>query len=180
MKDSGKYCIPLKTLKDTVSVFTYTLDKTFFARWEETNVQDGNIEAILTVKKIGDSFEITTNIAGSVVVPCDRCLAPMEANVTAEDTFMVRLEGDDLELIEGVDIVSEHDGKVDLSWYLYESAILSLPLQCVHEIGDCDEAMTAYLVEYESKQQEEEQNEDTEQKTDSRWDGLNSLKEQLN
>lgn len=179
MKESELYCIPLKTLEENVTVFNYTLDKSFFGRWEESNVQDGNLEARLTVKKLGDSFEINTYIKGYVVVPCDRCLSPMQAKVEAEDRFMVRLEGDEPELIEGVDIVSEYDGKVDLSWYLYESTILSLPLQCMHEEGDCDEAMMAYLVDYEGKQQEDIEQEDIEQKVDPRWDGLNSLKEQL-
>ncbi|MEG2122115.1 MAG: DUF177 domain-containing protein, partial [Rikenellaceae bacterium] len=113
----------------------------FFDNEEVINA-DFNVDIAIT-KGLG-ATKIDISINGTITVPCDRCLADAEFPIEYETTLYIKQsdsvkesywdnDGDD-EIIW----INAQAGEVDLRQYLYDTIMLSLPLQRIHEDGECD------------------------------------------
>ena len=117
-------------------------------------------------------FEVNFNIKCTVVVPCDLCLDDMEQPVEAESRLVAKFgkensEDDDLVTVD------ENEGILDVSWFMYESIVLNIPIKHVHAPGKCNRAMMKAL-EAHSATRSDVEVEDT---MDPRWSELLKIKE---
>lgn len=117
----------------------YDIDDSFFQTIDGL-IGHGQIHTTLHVEgNTRTMFKLHIHSTGTVSVPCDRCLSDMTIPVDTDDTLAVKL-GDEY-LDEGdVVVIPEDDGYIDISQFIYEFIVLSLPLKRVHEPGQCDEA----------------------------------------
>ena len=61
-----------------------------------------------------------------------------------------------------------------MEWYIYEFVVMGLPIQRIHEEGECNEAMMAELNRHAvSDESEEEQGTDGD--ADPRWNELKKI-----
>lgn len=78
MGKADKYTISLKSLSEGTHSYEYTLDHAFFSEIDSPEIQNGDINIGLMLRRTGDTFELHFDIKGHIVIPCDRCLDDME------------------------------------------------------------------------------------------------------
>lgn len=128
--------------------FEYEIGDGFFAGIGEL-IQHGNIHTTVVCLNAGAVFKFQIHSVGTVIVPCDRCLSDLELRIETTDDLNVKMgnafvdEGDYV-------IVPEADGCIDLAQFIYEFIVLSMPITCCHESGECDNMMMQELYKHQS------------------------------
>ena len=120
-------------------------------------------------------FDMEINVEGFVIVTCDRCLDDMEQSIKSDNRFIVKLGIENSEDDDTI-TVEENEGILDLSWIIYESIALSVPIKHVHAPGKCNTAMTEKLDELSATRSGDEADKEA---IDPRWSKLSELKEKL-
>ncbi len=147
---SENYVFELKSIEQFPHTECFKIGDEFFADDDKQGIEGGDLSASVTAKRLGDGFSLNISVKGSVVVLCDRCLSPLDIEVSTEETIRVKdfdgLEYDDDDLI----IMQGRETGVDLEWRIYEMILLALPMQKIHKDGECDEKMTDILNSYET------------------------------
>ena len=174
-------------MRESVVSYDYHLDNQFFADIDAPQIQKGELDVQLTVKKGIGVFVLDFHTEGVVYVPCDRCLDDMEIPVDTDNTLKVKLGPEASEEDDEFITVDELDGFINVAWYVYEFIALSLPIQHVHAPGECNESMIEALNKYLRTDSTEEDDDDLEDEgsdesdesgeIDPRW---NELKKILN
>lgn len=165
--------IDLLALQEDSFEATYVLRDEYFNSLDEVAVKSGDVCAEVALTKAADGeFSLALRIAGIVVVECDRCLDDMEQPVKAEGTYSVRL-GKEPTADDDVIVVDEKDGILPISWLIYETIALAIPIKHVHEPGKCNDAMTQKLSELSATRSGDEEAAGN----DPRWADLEKLKE---
>lgn len=167
--------IDLKALKEDSLVRNWTLGDDYFQALENAEIQKGSVNVGVALHKAENYFDMEINAEGFVIVTCDRCLDDMEQSVESSNRFIVKLGIADSEDDETI-TVEENEGMLDLSWIIYESIALSVPIKHVHAPGKCNTAMTEKLNELSATRSGDEAGEGT---VDPRWSKLTELKEKL-
>ena len=167
------YKIDLHGLKEGVNTLEFRLDDEYFSAVEAEDVRQGCLDAVVEIVRKASLFEVNFNIKGTVVVPCDLCLDDMEQPVEAESQLVAKFgkensEDDDLVT------VAEDEGILDVSWFMYESIVLNIPIKHVHAPGKCNRVMIDMLEKHSATRSGDE---DNEKPIDPRWSGLLKLKE---
>lgn len=167
--------IDLKALKEDSKEFEWVLGDDYFEALEDAEIQSGNVNVVISLRKAEGCFDMQVNAKGFVVVTCDRCLDDMEQSIEANNRFIVKLGISDSEDDESI-TVDENEGMLDLLWVIYESIALSVPIKHVHAPGKCNAAMTEKLDELSATRSGDEADEVA---IDPRWSKLSELKEKL-
>lgn len=172
METTKNLFIPLQRSDFQPFDVTYNLGDEFFQNLEDAEVEAGDVKAEVKVSKIGDAFMLDFAVEGDVKVPCDRCLGLVDIYVENEGSVKV-LFGD-VETNDDEDwiVLDDREDGVDVTWLIYEVIALGLPMQRLHEEGECDEEMLSILEKYTSNRVPEEKNED---EIDPRWEALKNL-----
>ena len=172
-----KYNVDLKGLKAELNL-KFHLDNAFFGDIEGEEFQKGNVEATVVVKKNRDVFDFAFSLAGTVVVPCDRCLDDLEIDVETENTLRVKL-GEEYADEGDIVVVPEQDGDFNIAWYLYEFIVLALPMKRVHAPGKCNRDMANKLKKHSACESDDEptgnDDEDAPFVIDPRWESLKNI-----
>ncbi len=129
------YSIPIQGLKIGIHRYKYHLDREFFRHFEDTPIENSNIEATLQVDKRSDMFLLGFALEGTVEAICDRCTAPIHLPIGDEWQLVVKFgesEGpDDDEVV----FISRDIWELNVAAYLYEFAVLALPMTNTY---DCE------------------------------------------
>lgn len=141
MDSVGRYTIPFKGLKPGVYDFEFPIDGELFRSFESPDIKDGACLAKVRMERAEKQLTLDVTIAGEVVVPCDRCLEDCRVPVDFSGRLLVRFSDDPGEYDGDVLWLLPVEETVDLTQYLYESIVLSLPYQRVHPEGACDPEM---------------------------------------
>ena len=175
--------------------FEYEIGDDFFAEIDGL-IQRGQLHTTVACKSAGLVYKFLIRSVGTIVVPCDRCLADLELRIDTADCLNVTL-GDEMADEGDCVIVPEAEGVIDLAQYIYEFVALNMPLACCHEPGKCDDAMMLELSRHQSARSGEAdgENADSDNDTvpgadrvdgatiaepvDSRWAALEQLKNKL-
>lgn len=164
------YKIPLKSLSVGKHEYSFHITDSFFRKDENSEIEGGNIDVKVRVKKSEYSSDISLSLEGMVTVLCDRCLTGLEIPVETTDEFVVKEGLEFSEEENNIIVIPEREDDFDISWLLYELIVLSLPMKKVHEEEDCNVEMINSLEKYAASDSKEEQT-----STDPRWDGLRKL-----
>jgi len=168
--------------------FEWDIDDSFFAEIDGL-VKCGSVHVNAECFSAGTIIKFMIHSVGTVIVPCDRCLADLELRIETEDELSVKL-GNDYSDDGDCVIIPEAEGYIDLAQFIYEFIVLSMPITCQHEPGKCDDAMMQTLSEHQAARsgQEDDENDDTnnavddskdnDAPVDSRWAALAKLKQQ--
>ena len=185
------YTIDLKNLTPGTHDFEYLLENKFFVDIDGNEVHKGHVRVQLAVKKSSVAFELNFQIAGTVIIPCDRCLDDMELPIETQDKLIVKFGKEYAEESDEIVIVPEEEGTINVAWFIYEFIALAIPIKHVHAAGKCNKAMAAKLrqhtaisrddlVEPLDEGQEEASDEQDAGVSDPRWDALKGLFENDN
>lgn len=165
--------IDLMSLEKGVYNATCYLDDNFFKEAESDEIKGGKVKLSISAhKSVEDLYEIVFTAKGHVVVACDRCLDDMDQPIDTEGKLFARLGDENSEDDDTVTVEREH-AFINISWFVYETVALNIPIKHEHAPGKCDPAMIKALKEHSATRSGEEEKETT---TDPRWSELEKLK----
>ena len=167
-----RFRIDLKALTEDETPLEYELDDHFFQQLEDAQLQQGSLHVSGSIRKAVGFYELQLHSAGTVRVTCDRCLDPMDQPIEADLRLVVKLGSEQTD-DDDVVVVDEAQGVLDTAWLIYESIALAVPIQHVHQLGGCNDAMMRMLEEHSAARSSDA---DAQQAIDPRWDALRKLK----
>jgi uncharacterized metal-binding protein YceD (DUF177 family) len=136
MRHNREFEIAWQGLKPGEHVYEYEVDDQFIdTHGERTDFIGLKAEVKLKFDKQPTFFKLHFDIGGTVKVPCDRCGDEFTLSLWDEFDLLVKLSGEDAEnLDEEADIVfiPRSETVLDISSWMYEFVLLSIPLQRVH------------------------------------------------
>ena len=169
-------------LTDTAE-YQYQLDNEFFLDLDAPEVQKGQVNVTLKVRKTSGVYQLDFHTEGEVVVICDRCLDEMEQPIETTDRLKVKLGAEYSEEDDMV-IVPEEEGYINVAWFIYEFIALSIPMKHVHAPGKCNKDMVTKLSKHLRVSGDEEDDSDDDflmesadepQEIDPRWNELKKI-----
>ena len=162
---NDKFIIPLNGLAAGKNEFFWQADREFFNSFENAEILDAQLDADVIVEKSGRYIGVDCDVRGQVTVECDRCLDELDMPVDVEIKLSVKygMEENSEEPQPGereVIFIPDTDAEFDMSQIIYDYVCLSLPMQRVHEEGECNpDALKYYSAgEDEVETEQEEQN----------------------
>ena len=166
-----RFDIDLKALTDEVTPLSWELDDQYFNALEEVQVQGGSLHVSGSIRKTVGFFELLLHTVGTVRIPCDRCLEMMDQPIVADLRLVVKL-GAEYNEDDDIITVDENKGVLNTAWFIYESIALAVPIQHVHQPGDCNDAMMRVLQEHSAARSSDADAKEI----DPRWEALCKLK----
>jgi uncharacterized metal-binding protein YceD (DUF177 family) len=145
-----KFIIPLNGLTAGKNEFFLHAGKEFFDSFGNEEIFDADLQIRILVEKSGRYIGVDCDIEGVVTVECDRCLEMLDMPVDVQVRLSVKFGEEEASEIgqeteREVIFVKEDEAELDMSQIIYDYACLALPMQRVHEDGECDpEAMKYY------------------------------------
>jgi uncharacterized metal-binding protein YceD (DUF177 family) len=138
MKRLAEFSLPIQGLKVGFHVFEFQIDEKFFAEFEDSSVQNGDINVTVNLDRHPEMLVFDFEISGTVRTECDRCLAEIDLPIESENRLIVKFSEnptptDDDELV----FIHPETGEYNLGNYIYESIVLAIPM--IRVIEDCEE-----------------------------------------
>ena len=183
----SEFNLPLKSLTEGTHEFCFHLGPEFFSNMENTDIHGANLEVKLTVVYARDIYELSFHITGDIVLLCDRCLDEMTLPVDATYNINVQYGADYDDSSDNLLIIPESDRDLNVSYMIYDTVVLEIPIKHVHPAGKCNRQMSAMLRKHrvrsgnEDSEREDELIDEIDSMTDSdtpsdpRWDALKGL-----
>lgn len=137
-----EFSIPLKGIKAGEHQFEFQLNKEFLEALQDDQMIDADVVATVTMTKAAAMITFEVELNGTACVECDRCLDEIEYPIEAEDTLYVKFSEEEYEFDGEVMWLNPAEEQINLAEYLYETLLLALPYQRVHDnIEDCNPEM---------------------------------------
>lgn len=147
MEQIALYTIAYKGLKSGSYEFDFQVDDSLFEAYDRVEIKGGRCNAHVALKRSETMLELNVTIAGEVICECDRCLEECPIEVDYEGDLVVKFS-DEIDDYDGeVMWISPSEDFLDLTQYIYESIVLTLPYRRVHEEGGCNPEMLASFSE---------------------------------
>ncbi len=181
--------LALKSLGEGVHEFEYKLGKQFFVDMENSDVHDADLTVHLTVTHRHDAYDLDFRVDGTVTLLCDRCLDDLIVPIDATYRLMVKYGEDYNDESDDLLIIPQSDNDLNVSYMIYDTVVLAIPIKHVHPLGKCNRQMSSLLKRHravtpgeDAELQEEllDSIDDVDAdagggSTDPRWDALKGL-----
>jgi uncharacterized metal-binding protein YceD (DUF177 family) len=175
MKQLNEYLIPFIGLKLGKHQFEYQVDNTFFANFDYNEFESSNIKVNVVLEKKSTLMELTFKHKGTINVSCDLTNEmfdlPIKGKINLIVNFGDEFNNDNEELL----IVPHGEHQIDISQYIYEMVVLSVPLKRVHPGIKDGSLKTPVLDKLKELSGNEKKEIIQEENTDPRWDKLKKL-----
>lgn len=183
----SEFNLPLKSLTEGTHEFCFHLGPEFFSNMENTDIHGANLEVKLTVVYARDIYELSFHITGDIVLLCDRCLDEMTQPVDATYNINVQYGADYDDSNDNLLIIPESDRDLNVSYMIYDTVVLEIPIKHVHPAGKCNRQMSAMLRKHRVRSSDEDSEledelideidsmTDSDTTSDPRWDALKGL-----
>lgn len=175
MKVSNEFLIPFIGLKLGKHQFDYQIDKTFFDRFDYDDFESCDIKTTVVLEKKTTLLELHFKHKGSVNIPCDLTSEQFDLPIKGKIKLIVQFGDAFNNENEELLILPHGEHQIDISQYIYEMIVLSIPLKRVHP-GVKDGTLKSEAID---KLQEltvkEKKAENKAEETDPRWDQLKKL-----
>ncbi|GAA4452690.1 DUF177 domain-containing protein [Rurimicrobium arvi] len=178
MKRSMEFELAWQGMKLGEHNFEFQLGKDFFTG-EHSSLEDiVDIEAKVELKFVKHEtfFELHFDIGGYIITPCDRCGDEFRMELWDEFDLIVKLDDSERDemMEEDADVVfiPRSETVLDISKWLYEFVVLSIPLQRIHP----DDAEGKSTCNQEALRLLGKLAEQPEAPKNDLWEGLKSIK----
>lgn len=137
-----EFSIPFKGLKAGEHEFEFQLNRAFLDAVGDEELVDVDVVAYVTMTKAASMLTFDVELDGTAVVACDRCLDELEYPVEVDDRLFVKFSEEEYEFDGEVMWLNPAEDQINLADYIYETLLLALPYQRVHEkIEECNQDM---------------------------------------
>ncbi len=173
MKQLNEFVIPFIGLKLGKHQFEYQINNTFFTHFDFDEYEDANIKVNVVLDKKTTMLELNFKHKGTVNVPCDvtgeMFDLPIKGAIKLVVQFGEEFNNDNEELL----IVQHGEHQIDITQYIYEMIVLSVPPKRVHP-GIKDGSLKSLALDKlnELKVTEVKKESKQEENIDPRWDKL--------
>lgn len=175
MKSTNEFLIPFIGLKLGKHQFDFTIEKKFFDEYKFDEFESCNVAVTVVLEKKTTMLEISFKHKGTVNVPCDLTGEPFDLPIKGKIKLVVQF-GDEFNNDNDELLILPHgEHQIDLSQYIYEMIVLSVPQKRIHpgvKDGTLQTEALQKLNELQVKEIKEEKKEDD---IDPRWDKLKQL-----
>lgn len=130
--------IPFAGLKIGTHRYDFELDKSFFASFEGSPIEDATVQCSLVLEKKETMMIATYAVSGTVDTACDRCNDPIAIPVNGEMRIIYKF-GNEASEDENLIVLEPDAYELDVAPQLYELLVISLPIRILHPEGDCNE-----------------------------------------
>lgn len=177
MKANKEFLIPFVGLKQGKHQFEFDINKKFFDDFSFDEYNDVKVKVDLVLEKKSTMMELSFKHKGHVNVPCDITNEDFDLPIKGKLHLIVKFgeafNNDNDEIL----ILPHGEYQVDISQYIYEMIVLSVPTKRTHpglKDGTFGAGILDKLDELAPKEQKEVKKEE-EKSTDPRWDSLKKL-----
>ena len=128
----------------------------FFTNMENYDIISSDVHVHMDMEKKNDAYHCTFECKGTLQIPCDKCLDPMDHEVDATYTVTVKY-GDNYD--DGADnllVIPYSNTYLNVAYMLYDTILLTIPLRHVHPSGKCNKAMMDALRKHRTNTDDEE------------------------
>ena len=154
MEQIGLYKIAYKGLKVGSYDFDFKVDSALFEAYETEEIKGGDCVVRVKLNRSESMLELNVDIEGEVICECDRCLEDCPIAIDYNGDLVVKFS-EETDFYDGdVMWISPGEDMLDLTQYIYESIVLSLPYSRVHEDGQCNPEMLASFQEISEEELE--------------------------
>ncbi len=173
MKASKEFLIQFIGLKQGKHQFEFEINKAFFDNFEFDEFNDVNVKVNVVLEKKSTMLELNFKHKGTVNVPCDLTNEDFDLPVKGKLNLIVKFGDEYNDENEEILVVPHGEYQIDVSQYIYEMIVLSVPSKRVHP-GVKDGTLNPEILnKLEELAPKEEHKEET--NTDPRWDELKKL-----
>jgi uncharacterized protein len=156
LKRISEYIIPFGSYSNGSYEFDFELNDAFFGLFPESDIQKADVKAGVNMIRQERQLEFRFTLSGWVMLPCDRCLEEYEQPISGSFNLYGKFGHGDNEDEFDVVWISHEASQVDLSQFLYEYVMLSLPMRKVHPdredgTAGCDPGMLDLLKNFSLK-----------------------------
>ena len=176
MKVTNEFLIPFIGLKLGKHQFDFQINKLFFDNFDYHEYEDCDIKVTVVLDKKSTILELSFKHKGTVFVPCDLTNEmfnlPIKGKINLVVQFGENFNNDNEELL----ILPHGEFQIDISQYIYEMIVLSVPLKRIHpgiKDGTLKTETLNKLTELSVKKTKKEVKQ--EENIDPRWDKLKQL-----
>ncbi len=153
MSSQSFYNIAFRGLSQGKHIFEYKIGGKFFSEFEDSIVEEGNVNVCLILEKQSSLLILNFDIEGQVKVQCDRCLEMYDQIINGSDQVFVKFGDKEFEDGDDVIWVSANDNQLNVAQLIYEFICLAVPIKRIHpedENGNstCDPQMIEKLDKY--------------------------------
>ena len=149
MEQIALYTIAYKGLKNGSYDIDFEVDSRLFEAYEAEEILGGECCAKVRLNRSESMLEAHVVIDGTVICECDRCLEECRIPISYEGDLVVKFS-DETDYYDGeVMWISPSEDMLNLTQYIYESIVLSLPYSRVHEDGECNPDMLVQQISEE-------------------------------
>ncbi|BCY27631.1 YceD family protein [Flavobacterium okayamense] len=175
MKNLKAFLIPFTGLKIGKHQFDYHIDNSFFECFEYVEFNSAEIKVDLVLEKKSTMLELYFKHSGTVNVPCDITGEDFDLPIKGKLKVIVKFGEEFNNENEELLILPHGEFQVDISQYVYEMIVLSVPAKRIHpgvEDGTLESEAIEALEKLSPKINEEKEPED---EIDPRWAELKKL-----
>lgn len=176
MKPLKEFIIPFVGLKIGKHHFDYQIDKSFFQHFEYEDFNDVSIKTDLIFEKKSTLLELHFKISGTVNINCDISNEPYDQKIKGSFDLVVKFGDEYNDDYEDILIIPHGEYEINVSQYIYELIILSVPAKRLHpgiKDGSLQSDILKKLEELSPKDLETKKNKS--EGIDPRWNTLKKL-----
>ena len=173
MKVNKEFLIQFAGLKQGKHQFEFEIGKAFFDDFNFEEFNDVNVKVNLVLEKKSTMLELTFKHKGTVNVPCDLSNEDFDLPVKGKLNLIVKFGDEYNDENEEMLVLPHGEYQVDVSQYIYEMIVLSVPSKRIHP-GIKDGTLNAEILD-KLKELAPKEEHKKEENTDPRWDQLKKL-----
>jgi uncharacterized metal-binding protein YceD (DUF177 family) len=170
------FAIDIYKLTNKVYTYRYTIDESFFAHFEGSQLNKGQLTAHVTLDKQETLIVARFVIDGALTLVCDRSLEEFDYPLHTEQTLLYQYGEEEEELTDEIVMITRHTQQINVAQPIYEFVVLAVPMKRLHPKYTQDDRP---FVEGEivfSSSSETTADVATETIADPRWEALKKLK----
>ena len=186
MKNLKNFSINFASLSDGEHYFNYHLDAKFLENFENSLIQDADIDVEVRLEKRASMLELDFDFQGTIPAICDICAEPFQLEIDAFETLLVKFVSilpEEEDMSTEVMYIEYGETHLNIAQQLYEILILSIPISQRHEEDDngeltCNPETLAALKRMSNNQSEKDSKKGHDKEDNSGnsvWDILKDL-----
>lgn len=128
----------------------------FFKNMENPDILGADVNVHLDLEHRNGAYDCTFTCKGTLEIPCDRCLDPLEHEVDTQYHVVVKYGDRYDDASDDVLVIPESNHSLNVAYMLNDTIVLTIPMRHVHPMGKCNRAMAAVLNKHSSQTGDEE------------------------
>ncbi len=151
-----EFDVDLASMEDGHYEKDFRIGRLFFEEMENDSVLGADVDVMLDIDKRHGSYLLQFHCEGTMQVPCDRCLDPVDHQVDTDYDVTVRYGEEYDDSKDNLLIIPYNETVLNVASLIYDTLLLTIPLRCVHPEGACNSEMSETLRQHQAPGEEDE------------------------